>query len=135
MSDPVLKLLEASRTREKEQTLFYRGLAASAELAGEADLAERFNELHADEQHHLSRLTARMLELGASPEALDDGPPEIPSLGSWEGVARRREEGEVEWYGKLLEADMDPTTRGVLDEIRASEVSHARELGGKWMPA
>ena len=55
-------LLEASRLREKAQTLFYRALAAQAIAAGDDDASERLNDLHADEQHHLSRLTARLLE-------------------------------------------------------------------------
>lgn len=59
----------------------------------------------------------------------------FPPLDSWQGVAREREEAEVAWYDRVLEADLDGDTRGIVDEIRASEVFHAKELGGKWMPA
>src|SRR5690606_27127888 len=56
-------LLHDARAAEKEQALFYRALAALAEERGDTALSERLNGLHADEQHHLSRLTARLVEL------------------------------------------------------------------------
>ena len=135
MADSVLALLEASRIREKAQTRLYRILAARAESEGRSSLAERFNDLHADEQHHLSKLTARMLELGAS---LSDAESEIipsPELDDWEEQVRSREEAEVAWYEESLKEEMDPSTRILLQEILESEKSHARELGGKWMSA
>jgi len=135
MADKVLALLEASRKREKAQTHIYRILAARAESKGEEGLVERFNDLHADEQHHLSKLTARVLELGAS---LADAESEItlsPELDGWEDLVRSREEAEVAWYKESLEEELDPSTRELLQEILESEKSHARELGGKWMSA
>src|SRR5687768_636399 len=77
-------LLEASRRLEKEQALLYRGLAARAEASGEVDLAQRFHDLHADEQHHLSRLTARVLELKGRPAELKDVIPPTMPLGLWD---------------------------------------------------
>lgn len=135
VGDETLGLLEASREREKAQAFFYRTLAARAEAAGDEELADRFNALHADEQHHLARLTARVLELGASPA--DPEPEAIPSpeLDGWEDVARAREEAEVAWYQKALGEEDDPSTREILQEILESEEHHARELGGKWMSA
>jgi rubrerythrin len=130
----VLGLLGESRRREKRQALFYRHLAAEAELARMLEDAERLNELHADEQHHLSRLTARLLELGGEPEDL--GGVETPAAPTdWEAVAREREDEEVRWYEERLAAEMDDRTRALLDEILESERKHRDRLGGKWMSA
>lgn len=134
----LLEILERSRTREKRQTLFYRALASEAELGGSLEAAERLNELHADEQHHLSRLTARMLELGEVPEDLARMDRPVVELKGWEVEAREREEDEVAWYERILEdegGELDEETRAALKEILASERHHRRELGGKWMPA
>src|SRR4051812_11687659 len=60
-SSDVVQSLRAARSHEKQQALFYRALAVAAEATDEATLAERLNELHADEQHHFSRLSARLL--------------------------------------------------------------------------
>jgi rubrerythrin len=136
MSDELIDALQGAREAEKAQALFYRALAAAAEERGDAALSERFNELHADEQHHLSRLTARLLELGA---AL----PELPSGGGgwdlegWEGAARLREEAEVRRYEGILLARgaADGQTAALLREILDTERHHAAELGGKWTAA
>lgn len=136
-ADPKLLLtrLREARRLEKAQTLFYRSLAAAAEDAGRAAESERLNELHADEQHHLSRLTARVLELGGKPEDLPGGLREV-TLDGWETEARRREEEEVAFYDGLLgEGILDGETREVVEEIRASEEQHRQHLGGKWMSA
>lgn len=139
MSDAVslelVELLEACRARERAQTRFYRALAATAEDRARSDLAERLNALHADEQHHLSRLTARLLELGMQPRPLRAGAGEDVSLASWEAEARRREAEEVAWYRDALDGVLDPETRRLFEEILESEVRHRDELGGKWMPA
>lgn len=136
MSDVVVGLLSESRRREYEQTLVYRGLSVMAEVSGDAATAERLNELLADEQHHVSRLTARLLELGEIPEPFGEAPPDVPDLSDWEPVARRREEDEVAWYeAAVARLDHDPHTRMIFREILASERHHAESLGGKWMPA
>jgi rubrerythrin len=135
MSDRALPILGASREREKEQTRFYRALAALAESAGDEALSERFNALLADEQHHLSRLTARILELGGS-AGDPEGSLELPTtLEGWEEVARAREEVEVEWYRGLISEEVDPTSGRIFREILESEEQHARELAGKWISA
>lgn len=133
----VIDQLEEARRREKEQTLFYRALAAAAEDAGDVAGAERLNELHADEQHHLSRLTARLLEFGATPTDFRDlSRPEIPALDTWQATARDREGAEIAFYEELLGvADLDADTRDVLAEILASERHHREHLAGKWMSA
>lgn len=133
--ESLLSRLAEARRLEKEQTLFYRSLAASAEMNGDAAASERLNELHADEQHHLSRLTARLLELGGDPEDLPGGGP-ARTLDGWEADAREREGREVAFYDAFLEESfLDPETRAVLEEIRESEDQHRRHLGGKWMSA
>ena len=131
----ILGKLEESRRRERVQTQFYRALAAEAEKEGDESLVDRLNQLHADEQHHLSRLTARLLELGGRIEAEELPDPGKPSLQGWEVEARRREEEEVDWYEGLLAEAMDGPTRELFTEILDSEQHHARDLGGKWMPA
>ncbi len=133
--DDLITALQQAREAEKEQALYYRALAAAAEEAGDAALGERFNELHADEQHHLSRLTARLLELGATPRDLTRrGTP--AGLNGWEDAARRREEAEVSRYESLLSAGgVDAQTAALLREILDTERHHAAELGGKWTPA
>lgn len=135
MTDVILAELHAARAEERTQALFYRALASTAEVSEDADLAERLNGLHADEQHHLSRLSARLLELG---ERLEDlGPPSIPEVGleAWESLARKREHVEIERYESLLGQDLDESTRSMLDGFLVAEKHHAESLGGKWMDA
>ena len=135
LADDLTDALQRAREAEKEQALFYRALAAAAEAHGDAALSERFNELHADEQHHLSRLTARLLELGA---ALVDPLAAAPavSLDGWEAAAGARERGEVARYEALLaRGDADDATAAVLTDILNTERHHAAELGGKWTRA
>jgi rubrerythrin len=135
VADDLITALQQAREAEKEHALFYRAVAAAAEERGDAALAERLNELHADEQHHLSRLTARLLELGAAPADLDRRA-EGAGLEGWEGAARLREQAEVSLYESLLARDdVDPRTRALLAEIADTERHHAAELGGKWTRA
>ncbi len=130
----VERLLREARGRERAQTLFYRSLAANAELVGDRAAAERLNGLLADEQHHLSRITARLLELGGRPDEGMDAPV-APVLEEWERQARGRETDEVTWYERALEVVTDQQTRALFAEILASERHHREELGGKWMSA
>ena len=127
--------LQRAREGEKEQALFYRALAVAAIARDEAELTQRFQELHADEQHHLSRLTARLLELGAAPAGLDDVRPAPVGMDAWEPAARAREEAEVSRYRGLLERELDGETRALLAGILETEEHHASELGGKWTAA
>lgn len=135
MTSSLNEALAEARRLEKDQTRFYRSLAAEAELAGRAAEAERLNELHADEQHHLSRLTARLLEMDVKPDDLPGGLLDV-SLDGWQEEARDREAREVRLYELLLErSDLDDHTRAIVEEILGSERQHHRHLGGKWMPA
>ena len=135
MADDLTDALRRAREAEKEQALFYRALAAAAEARGDAALAERFNELHADEQHHLSRLTARLMELGAELSDPPATPPHV-SLDGWAEAAGARERGEVARYeGLLARGDADDATAALLVEILNTERHHAAELGGKWTMA
>lgn len=134
--DPeMLEELEAARAAEKEQTLFYRALAAAAEQAGDHATAERLNGLHADEEHQLARLTARLLELGVSPAPLEGPSVRAAVLRGWEGDARRLEEAEQRRYQRLLDRPLDATTRRLIETILRVERTHAERLGGKWMGA
>jgi hypothetical protein len=88
--------------------------------------------LHADEQHHLSRLTARLVELGVTPTELTASKVGTLEPGSWEAEAREREEREIAAYESLLSREMDSRTMELIGEILEVERHHARELGGKW---
>ncbi len=131
----VLGVLEESRLREKAQTLFYRALAARAAAAADADTTERLNDLHADEQHHLARLTARLLELGHHPRDLSGVAAPGGDLDGWEADAHGREAEEVRWYEAATQLPLDAPTAALIAEIVESERHHARELRGKWMSA
>lgn len=135
MTADTVRALLAARSAEKEQTLFYRYLAAEAEAADDAATAERLNGLLADEQHHLSRLTARLLELGETVEELAAVPAPPTALAGWEADARAREAAEIERYDAMPLADMDEATRALIEQIMETERTHARELGGKWTMA
>lgn len=124
--------IEERRAAEKAQALFYRALAAAAEDAGDAPVAQRLHDLHADEQHHLSRLTARLLELGAMPAGLGEIRAPGGGLAGWEGEARERERAEIAGYQALLRGDLDDRTRALASEILEVERHHEEELGGKW---
>lgn len=124
-------LLEPARYAEKEQALLYRALAARAE-GTDPDLAQRFHDLHADEQHHLSRLTARILEVGGRPLDLSAVTPPPAAVARWEDVVRDCERREIERYRGLLAGPLDPATRALLEEILSVEQQHAAQLGGKW---
>lgn len=128
-------LLREGRARERAQAAFYRALAGDADLAGDEVRAERLNGLLADEQHHVSRLTARLLELGLRPDPERVSTPETPALEAWEEAARAREADEIAWYEAALGEVDDPEARVILEEILVSERHHHEELGGKWMPA
>lgn len=130
-----ITFLHDARASEKEQALFYRALAALAEERGDGALSERLNGLHADEQHHLSRLTARLTELGESLSDLSRVEPASVNLDTWEETARAREADEVARYEMLLAQELDDDTRRMIDSFLAAERAHARELGGKWMDA
>ncbi len=127
--------LHEARRREKARTLAYRALAAEAEVEGRAQDSERLNGLHADEQHHLSRLTARLLELGGEPEELRGVARPAMTLEGWEGSQREAEAAEVDFYERASALELDGETAALVEEILASERMHLAHLGGKWMPA
>jgi rubrerythrin len=131
-----MKRLHDARLAEKRQALFYRALAAAAEEVNDGDLSERMNGLHADEQHHLSRLTVRLVEFG-EPVA-DLGAEVAPAVrldDDWENHAREREYDEIERYERLLRETLDDRTRAMIEEFLVAERGHAGTLGGKWMGA
>lgn len=133
MSKDLAAILETLRAAEKAQALRYRALAALAEETGDAATAQRLHDLHADEQHHLSRLTARLVELGETPAALPATADVPATLDGWEDDARAREADEVERYQQVLDGDLlDAATRTLVEGIVEVEVHHRDELSGKW---
>jgi len=153
--EAVLTALRAARGAEKSQTVFYRALALDAEAAGDPATAERLNGLLADEQHHLSRISARLLEWGQPLAGPADGESGTSGrrgndgrvdesigpvggadrLAGWETAARTREHGEIERYEAILELALDERTRDMIVAFLDAERSHAESLGGKWMGA
>ncbi|HEX2167228.1 MAG TPA: hypothetical protein VHG09_08300 [Longimicrobiales bacterium] len=130
-----IRLLHEARLAEKRQALFYRALAAAAEDANDDAMSERMNGLHADEQHHLSRLTVRLVEFGESVEDLSAETAPDVRLDTWEHDARGRERDEIERYERLLRAGLDERTHAMIEEFLVAERAHAGTLGGKWMGA
>jgi rubrerythrin len=126
------EMLESLRRAEKEQALLYRRLGALAEAADDGDLAQRFHDLHADEQHHLSRLTARLLELGGRPVDLGDVRAASATLEGWEALVHERETLEVRRYREAIQRQADDVTRSLLSDILGVEEQHLTGLGGKW---
>lgn len=135
MDHATLDALEAARASEREQAAFYRALAAEAEESGDALLAERLNGLGAEEQHQLSRLTERLVELGETPDSLDGPPARAAVLRGWEADARRLESGEQRRYELLLERNLDPATRRLVEDILRVERLHGETLGDHRMGA
>jgi rubrerythrin len=133
-SREVIDALLAARAAERRQALFYRALAAQAEEVADEETSERLNGMHADEQHHLSRLTVRLMELGAALPELP-GAAESPAFEGWELEARARERAEVARYEALLALGPDAQTAALLEDCLVAERGHVAELGGKWMNA
>jgi len=130
-----LTLLHDARLAEKQQALYYRALAAAAEAANDDDLSERMNGMHADEQHHLSRLTVRLVEFGEPVADVGAEAAPLVRLDGWEDEARRRERAEIERYERLLGEALDDRTRAMIRDFLVAERAHAATLGGKWMGA
>lgn len=130
-----MKQLHEARLAEKRQALFYRSLAAAAEDANDTDMSERMNGLHADEQHHLSRLTARLVEFGEPVADLGAETAPAVHLDTWEQDARTRERDEIVRYERLIGEQLDAKTRAMIEAFLDAERAHAEMLGGKWMGA
>ena len=135
MSPSVIALLQQARRAEKEHSLFYRALASLAERDEDAQLAEDLNGLHADEQHHLSRLSVRLVELDQPLPSLDDSTTPGGNYPDWKPIARQRELAEVVFYQGLLAHELDPQTHALIEQILVAEQLHAEALAGKYMSA
>ena len=135
MTGETIAALQRARLAEKEQALFYRALASAAEDQRDDELSERLNGLHADEQHHLSRLTVRLVELKEPVADLGATVAPAVSLQDWEKVATAREREEIARYEALLRDQLDDDTRAMLEQFIEAERHHEVALGGKWMGA
>jgi ferritin-like metal-binding protein YciE len=128
--------LHEARALEKEQALFYRVLSAQAEEHGNTEDIEALNELLADEQHHLSRLSNRLVELGEELAALNDA--HMPSdaiYENWRDVARIRERKEVARYEAMLQQELDDDTARMIRSFLDTERQHEAHLAGKYTDA
>ncbi|HEX6558779.1 MAG TPA: hypothetical protein VF021_04935 [Longimicrobiales bacterium] len=134
LSDNVLSMLRAARAAEKQQALFYRALSAIAEERALGPDIEALNGLLADEQHHLSRISVRLVELGYE---IGDAGTDVPEcdFAEWRTTARERERAEIERYETLLKQALDRETAQILRGILAVEREHERNLGGKYTEA
>jgi rubrerythrin len=134
----VIDALIAAYHAEREQATFYRALSSVAEdVANEVDI-EALNGLLADEQHHLSRLKNRLVELGVELEGtnLREGREALATIyPDWRGPARIRETAEVERYEAMLALGLDPETEALVQSILVTERLHEANLGGKYMDA
>jgi D-sedoheptulose 7-phosphate isomerase len=135
LDDDTLALLREARSAEKRQALFYRALAAAAEDADEEGLSERLNGMHADEQHHLSRITVRLMELEQPVDEVAGESVAAVQLEGWEDLARGREAEEIARYAALLKRELDDKTRNMIEQFIEAERHHSINLGGKYMGA
>ena len=128
--------LHEARALEKEQALFYRVLSAQAEEQGNAQDIEALNGLLADEQHHLSRLSVRLVELGEDLAPLSDvHMPSDAVYPTWQAVARIRERKEIARYEEILGLDLDAETRRMIEGFLEAERQHEEHLAGKYTDA
>jgi rubrerythrin len=128
--------LHEARALEKEQAQFYRVLSTQAEAAGNIEDIEALNGLLADEQHHLSRLSVRLVELGEELAAFSDA--HMPSeavYDNWHDVARIRERKEVARYEAILKLPLDPETAAMIRGFLEVERQHEQHLAGKYTDA
>jgi rubrerythrin len=135
MHSDMIADLRLARAAEKEQSLYYRALSVQAEDAGDTDAAERLSALHADEQHHFARLSARLNELGEDMPELTGISAPPGHLGDWEPAAREREQLEIDRYAALLALELDDQTRALLESVLEVEYHHHENLAGKWTQA
>lgn len=133
---PYAPALHEARVLEKEQALFYRVLSSQAEELELPEDIEALNGLLADEQHHLSRLSVRLVELGEELAPLSDAHmPTDAIYDNWRDVARIRERKEVARYEALLAQDLDPDTARMIESFLDTEKQHEMHLAGKYTDA
>lgn len=135
MNAEIIQALQGARRAEKEQALFYRSLITQAENAGHTQIAEDLNGLHADEQHHLSRLTVRLVEADQTVEDLGGVRMPVTVYAGWEAEARKREHQEIARYEAIAAMPLDTSTAALIAEILNVERQHEESLGGKFMSA
>ena len=135
MNEELVRALRAARRAEKEQALFYRALVTHAEDAGDVQAAEDLNGLHADEQHHLSRLTVRLVEADQSLDDVSSVTTPPTTFATWHVDARTREQEEISRYEQIAAMPLDSLTAALIAEILNVERQHAESLGGKYMSA
>ena len=128
--------LHEARALEKQQAQFYRVLSAEAEEQGNLEDVEALNGLLADEQHHLSRLSVRLVELGEELAPLSDA--KLPSdavYPAWHEVARIRERKEIARYEEMLQLELDAETAKMIRSFLETELEHEQHLAGKYTDA
>jgi rubrerythrin len=128
--------LHEARALEKEQAQFYRVLSGQAEAADNLEDVEALNGLLADEQHHLSRLSVRLVELGEELAAFsDEHMPSEAIYENWQDVARIRERKEIARYEGILKLALDDETAAMIRGFLDVEREHEKHLAGKYTDA
>lgn len=129
------ELLVQAYFAEREQARWYRALSVLAEEAGNEEDIEALNGLVADEQHHLSRLKNRMVELGVEFHTDYTDSKDFTGYPDWKRAAREREREEIKRYEELLKEELDAETREIIKKILETERAHEQNLGGKYTEA
>jgi rubrerythrin len=133
---PYAPALHEARALEKEQAQFYRVLSSQAEERSNPEDIEALHELLADEQHHLSRLSVRLVELGEELAPLSDAiMPSDAIFDSWRDVARIRERKEIARYEEILKLELDEETARMIQSFLETERQHEVHLAGKYTDA
>ena len=136
MTVPYAPALHEARALEKEQAQFYRVLSSLAEDEGNVEDIEALNGLLADEQHHLSRLSVRLVELGEDLAPLsDEHMPSEATYSTWRDVARIRERKEITRYEDMLKLPLDEETARMIAGFIEVEKQHEEHLAGKYTDA
>ncbi len=136
----VVDMLNQALTIELVSVLRYRKHYFTAKGPLSAAIAGEFLEHSNEEQLHADRLAKRVVQLGSTPELsperlLERSHAVFTDAVSLEDMIRENLAAErlaIDLYKRMIKeigAD-DPTTRRMLEEILASEESHANELAG-----
>ena len=136
----VLQLLDAALATELVCVLRYKRHYFMAKGLGAEDVAQEFFEHAAEEQGHADRLADRIVQLGGEPDFAPDGlagrshaeyrpGTDLCSMIEEDLVAERI---AIESYREMVQflGNCDPTTRRLVEEILATEETHAAEFAG-----
>ncbi len=136
----VLQLLDTALATELVCVLRYKRHYFMAKGRGADDIAQEFFEHAAEEQGHADRLADRIVQLGGEPDFAPEGlagrshaeyrpGTDLDSMIEEDLIAERI---AIESYREMVQflGSGDPTTRRLIEEILATEETHAAEFAG-----